>query len=316
MFPNPPPGVLTVREFIFQMYRLISASSPTVSLHGDDQQLALRVLNQILQSYASTGLMLTIARTVSCPIILGVQNIIFTDPAYPTTQNTESVTLVTGLNTFTVANPNLYAVGESIMGNGIPLYTTIYGIEQNVITMSQPSTFSGISAVTIGGEPGAVYIKLGRLANLDNAWLLLNGVTYPLIKKSRDDYLAGWKYEPLQGLPRFAITFPEANRVVLRLYPAPSQFYEFFCRGKFQLPMLTIDDDLSLVPDYWHLYFLYAVAKYVAKFKGRGSAWTPDLEADYRELKDNMEASSEVNVSIMGDEQSLLNGAWRVRAGI
>jgi hypothetical protein len=63
-------------------------------------------------------------------------------------------------------------------------------------------------------------------------------------------------------------------------------------------------------------YFLYAVARYVAKFKGRGSAWTPDLEADYRELKDEMESASEVNLSIAGDEQSLLNGAWRTRAGI
>ena len=29
-----------------------------------------------------------------------------------------------------------------------------------------------------------------------------------------------------------------------------------------------------------------------------------------------MEAASEVNLSIAGDEQSLLNGSWRIRAGI
>ncbi len=33
-------------------------------------------------------------------------------------------------------------------------------------------------------------------------------------------------------------------------------------------------------------------------------------------MKDQIEAASEVNLSIAGDEQSLLNGAWRVRAGI
>ena len=79
---------------------------------------------------------------------------------------------------------------------------------------------------------------------------------------------------------------------------------------------IVYSDDLSSVPEYYHLYFMYAVAKYVSKFKGRGSAWTPDLEAEYRELKDNMEGASEVNLSIAGDQQSLLNGAWRVRAGI
>ena len=242
---------LTVREFVLQMYRLINASNPTIPLHGDDEKLAIRVMNQILQSYASSGLMLTIAKTVSAPINLGVKEIWFTAPDYT------------------------------------------------------PDT-----------DPTVAYIKEGRLANLDSAWLILNGVTYPLIDKSRNEYLAAWKYEPLQGLPRFIITFPDTNVVKARLYPAPSQFYEFYCRGKFQKTILTANDTLEGLPEYFELFFLYAVAKYVSKFKGRGSAWTPDLEAEYRELKDNMEAASEVNLSITGDEQSLLNGAWRVRAGI
>ena len=307
---------ITVREFVLQMYRLISASNPTIPLHGDDEKLAIRVLNQIMQSYASSGLLLTIAKTVSCPINLGIRNIIFTDANYPTNTNTETVTVVAGTDTFAVVDGLIYAVGELVTGNGIPPFTTIFAISGNIITISQNATLSGSFALTFGGEADAQYIKLGRLANIDNAWLLLNGVTYPLIPKSRDDYLAAWKYEPLQGLPRFAITYPETNYVTLQLYPAPSQFYQFFCRGKFQLPALTANDDLSLVPEYWHLYFMYAVAKYVSKFKGRGSAWTPDLEAEYRELKDNMESASEVNLAIQGDEQSLLNGAFRVRAGI
>ncbi len=242
---------LTVREFCFQMYRLITASNPTIPLHGDDESLAIRVLNQIMNSYASSGLMLTIAKTVTVNINLPIKEIWFTPVNYP--------------------------------------------------------------APT---DPTVVQIAEGRLANMDNAWLVLSGVTYPLIDKSRDEFLAAWKYEPLQGLPRFIITFPETQIVRAQLYPAPSQFYTFNCRGKFQKTPLTSNDTLEGLPEYFELFLLYAVAKYVSKFKGRGSAWTPDLEADYRELKDNMEAASEVNLSIAGDEQSLLNGAWRVRAGV
>jgi hypothetical protein len=311
---------LTVREFIFQMYRLINASNPTTPLHGDDEPLALRVLNQILQSYASSGLMLTIAKTVSVNIDLGIQTISFTDPTYTnTTTQFETVLLGNGSPTFTVANGTLYNVGDAVIGNGIPLNATILTINVNTITLNVNATISGTSQLTFIHtivDPTIAYIKEGRLANLDSAWLLLSGVTYPLIDKSRDDYLSAWKYEPLQGLPRFIITFPDTNLVSARLYPAPSQGYQFFCRGKFQLSTLTINDDLSGVPEYWHLYFMYAVARYTCKFKGRSSAWTQDLENDYRELKDNMESASEVNLSIMGDEQSLLNGAWRVRAGI
>jgi hypothetical protein len=312
---------LTVREFVYQMYRLISASNPTVPLHGDDEALAVRVLNQIMQSYASSGLMLTVAQTVTAAVNLGNTDIVFCDPSYPTPAygtQTETVMLTSGTNTFTVADGSIYAVGEVVTGTGIQPFppTTIFAIADNTITLSQNVLYTGSSLLTFSAATNTVYIKMGRLANLDNAWLVLNGVTYPLIDKSRDDYLSAWKYEPLQGLPRFVITFPNTNYVSLRLYPAPSQYYQFYCRGKFQLPSLTVNDDMSSVPEYWQLYFMYATAKYVSKFKGRASAWTDDLEAEYRELKDNMESASEVNLSVMGDEQSLLNGAWRVRAGI
>ncbi len=311
---------LSVREFVLQMYRLITASNPVIPEHGDDQKLAIRVLNQILTSYASSGLMLTIAKTVSCPIDIGIKEVLFTNRNYPTeTTQTELVTLVNGSPSFNVVNGGLYSVDDEVTGNGIPANTIINDISGNVIALNNASTLSGQSTLTFvhdTTDPSIVYIKEGRLANLDSAWLLLSGVTYPLIDKSRDEFLAAWKYEPLEGLPRFIITYPQTDLVRAQIYPAPSQSFEFNCRGKFQLTSLTANDTLQGLPDYFELYLLYACAKYVSKFKGRGSAWTPDLEADYRELKDNMESASEVNLSIAGDEQSLLNGAYRVKAGI
>ena len=77
-------AALTVREFIYQMYRLINASNPTTPLHGDLQNLALTVLNQLLDSYASTGLMITIAKTITCDISIPINTIRFVDDTYPT----------------------------------------------------------------------------------------------------------------------------------------------------------------------------------------------------------------------------------------
>lgn len=311
---------MTVRQFVLQMYRLISASNPTVPLHGDDEKLAILVMNQILENYAASGLMLTIAQTVSVPVNLGIKEIVFTNRDYPTTTTqTEIVALTNGSPVFVVENGGLYNVGDSVTGNGIPANTVISEIFGNVITLNQDATITGLSSLTFvhdNSDPTIAYIKEGRLANLDSAWLVLTGVTYPLIDKSRDEFLAAWKYEPLQGLPRFIITFPETDLVRAQLYPAPSQFYEFFCRGKFQKTPLTPNDDLDGLPQYFMMYFLYAVARDVANFKGRGSAWTPNLETRFQELRAEMEGASEVNLSIAGDEQSLLNGAWRVRAGI
>ncbi len=236
----------TVRDFLFQTYRLINASNPTTPLHGDDQKLGIQVLNQLMQYYASTGLMLTIAKDATCNLSVGQS--------------------------------------EVIVG---------------------PSTYTPTPD-----------IPMGRLANLDSAWLLLSGVTYPLIMKSRDEFLAAWKYEPLQGLPRFLISYPDTEIVRLQLYPAPSQFFEFHMRGKFQFDEMDKDSDMSTLPQYYIRYLLYAAARDISMFKGRADAWTERLEQIYTEAKDIMEAASEVNLSIAGDEQSLLNGAWRVRSGI
>lgn len=311
---------LTVRQFIFQMYRLISASNPTTPLHGDDQNLALMVMNQLISSYASTGLMLTIAQTVTCPIVAGINSVRFVDNNYPTdTVRVELVTLTLNSPSFSVQDGTLYNPGEQVTGNGIPANSVINSIDGNLITLNNSSTINGTSTLTFIQPiviPGITFIKQGRLANLDSAYLILSGVTYPLIKKSRDEFLAAWKYDPLQGLPRFAITFPETEYVDIRLYPAPSQFFQFYARGKLQFSEFTKDSDMSGFPDYYIRYLLFATARDVCLYKGRANAWTPRLEETYQEAKDIMEASSEVNLSIAGDEQSLLNGSWRVEAGI
>lgn len=310
----------TVRDFCFQSFRLISAQNPTIPLHGDDEKLCIQVLNQLLAYYGSNGMMLTIAKTVTANINLGIRSVMFAPTDYPTsTTLTEIVTLSNGSPTFTVVNGGLYFAGDAVSGNGIPASTQILTVFGNTITLTQDATLSGQANLTFihdQSDPAIAYIKEGRLANLDNAWLVLSGVTYPLINKSRDEYLAAWKYEPLQGLPRFIITYPETQFVTAQLYPAPSQFYQFFARGKFQLSALTSNDDMSSLPQYYVRFFLFAVAKDVSMYTGRAEAWTQKLEAMYQEAYDVMVSASEVNLSIAGDQQSLLNGAWRVRAGI
>lgn len=310
----------TVRDFAFQVYRLINASNPTVPLHGDDEKLCILVLNQLIQYYASDGQMLTIAKTLNVGTTLGVKQVAFVDPSYPTVSTqSELVALTTGSPNFDVVHGLLYSIGDGVTGIGIPANTVITNIDGNTVTINNNATVTGVETVTFTHDitdPSIVYIKKGRMANLDSAWLELSGVTYPLIIKSRDEFLAAWKYEPLQGLPRFAITYPDTDVVFVQLYPAPSQFFEFFVRGKFQIYELDANDDMSVVPQYYRRFLLFATAKDVALYKGRADAWTEKLEMQYQEAYNKMVAASEVNLTVCGDEESLLNGAWRVRAGI
>lgn len=210
---------------------------------------------------------------------------------------------------FTVGLRTLNRVLKSYAGTGLKL--TIARTETTTLSIGQREVVCGDAAFLPTPD-----ITAGRLANLEDAWLILDGVRYPLIPKDRSEFLSAWLYDPLQSLPRFAIVFAETKIVNIRLYPAPSQVFEFYCRGKFELSALDKDDTLDGLPDYYEMFLLYAVAKKLSRIKARPQAWTEDYEMEFRELKDEIIASSEVNLSITGERDTLLNGAWRLRAGI
>lgn len=156
----------------------------------------------------------------------------------------------------------------------------------------------------------------GRLALLFNAWLTLDGVTYPLIDEKRTEFYSSYKYEPLSGLPRYVVMVPQNNLTTCQIFPSPSQAFTVSFFGKYQMESLTINDDLSSLPTYQELFFQYAVAKYIAYATGRASAWTDDLETVYQKLEQDMIAVTPMNLDINVNQGSWLNGAWRVRAGI
>ena len=237
----------TVKQFVLDSYQLISANTPTSPLQGNDMQKGVQFLNQLLQSYSGSALLITVAKRV----------------------------------TFTVA------------------------INQSEIT------FGAADYV-----PTPDITTEGRLANLQNAWLELQGVDYPLIDKSRNVFFNSYKYDPQLGLPRFCIITNETDLTRMRLYPGPSQVYTLNVYGKFQLPVLDENSSMSLVPQYYYRYLSVALSRDLAFYKGRSSAWTDKLQSWLELLTKEMESVSSMNVLINSPNESYLNGSWRVKAGI
>lgn len=237
----------SVRDFVSDSYQIVSASTPTVPLHGNDLSKGIAILNRLLGQYSATGLMITVSKQVDFTIGIGQGEITFGSADYTPT----------------------------------PDVTTE-----------------------------------GRLVNLLNAWVTLEHVTYPLIDESRTEFFSSYKYSTLRGLPRYVIVKPETNLTRVQVFPAPSQEYLLSVYGKFQVQELTSNDDMSSLPTYMQLYLQIALAKYISVYKGRMSAWTPELEQNYLTLKADMEANSSQNLDINTNTESFLNGAWRVRAGI
>ena len=196
-----------------------------------------------------------------------------------------------------------------------------YSANALLITIAKTVSFNiaiGQEEVTFGAADYVPIpdVTVGRLANLQNAWLTLQGVTYPLIDESRNVFLGSYKYDPQVGLPRFCIIYNETDLTRMRIYPAASQVYTLSVYGKFQLPILGQNDNMSIVPQYALKYLKVALAQELAFYKGRSEAWTDKLQKRYDDARKEMEAASSVNLVVDTSNESYLNGAWRVRAGI
>lgn len=159
-------------------------------------------------------------------------------------------------------------------------------------------------------------VTTGRLANIENAWINLDGVDYPLIIMSRHEFNSSYKYEPLQGLPRFLILYPETDLTLIQIFPAPSQVYNMSVRGKFQLAVVAQTDSMASLPAYYIRFLRLALAKDLAFYKSRADAWTDKLQTQLDSAEKSMDAASSINLDINVNSESWLNGAWRVRSGI
>jgi hypothetical protein len=236
----------TVKAFVQDSYQIISASSPTVPLHGDDMLKGVQFLNELLNYFSATGLLTPIAKHITFTLPIAQQEI----------------------------------------------------------------TFGSATQIP------APDVTQGRLSNCQNVWLELDNVTYPLIMENRNTFYQSYKFDPQLGLPRFAIITNEVDLTRMRFYPAASQVYTVNVYGKFQLPDLTVNDTMALLPMYHKRFLRLALAKDLSIYKGRTQAWTEQLQAMLIEAQQTIESVSSVNLNIETEQESYLNGAWRVRGGV
>lgn len=175
---------------------------------------------------------------------------------------------------------------------------------------------TGTQTVSFGATGSGADIEKGYLSYLTTAWVVLADVTYPLTQVDRNIFDASYKFDPLDGLPRFAVLDYNANTTDFRIYPAPSQAYTLHVKGKFSFQQVDSNDNMNIFPFYQQRFYKLALARDIAFYKGRQEAWTPKLENMYKEAFNEMDAATPVNTELFSDREALLNGANRVRAGI
>ena len=221
------------------------------------------------------------------------------------------------------ASPTVPLHGDD-MGKGVQWLNQLIrsysgtGLLLTVAKSNQYLMSIGQQFVTFADESylPAADVQIGRLANLQNAYLVSEGLQYPLKVQNRNDFFSSWIYQPQSGLPIYAIVLPETNITTVQIYPSPSQPYVLNTYGKFELKELTQNDDLSSLPGYFVRFLQFALAKDISMYKSRSDAWSEKLEGMLVKAEQDMISVSSVNLKIKSDSDVLLNGSWRVIAGI
>lgn len=237
-----PATAETVRDFVRDAYKIVSANSPNVGLHGSDQSEGIKYLNQLVQEFSANPILITVSKEVTYTLVAGVSEITFDS---------------TGAD-----------------------------------------------------------VNEGRLADVSNAWLVLEGVTYPLTRLTEAEFNGAYKYNPLLGLPLYYIIRPQTNSTRMTIYPGASQGYELHVYGKFEKSTLDANDLMTDYPFYFKRFLKLALARELAVYKSRIEAWSEKHEKFYLDAKKEMEAASQINLTVESPDENALNGAYRVRAGV
>lgn len=154
----------------------------------------------------------------------------------------------------------------------------------------------------------------GRLVATQNAWILFEGVRYPLTDITRNRFNNAALYEIQVGLPLNYIIYDQNDYTVLRLWPAPQQEYILIVDGKIQPEFIHSNTEMT-IPDYMTLFLKYATAKECAFGLNRESAWSAKMEERFLDLERQMINKSPRNVDI-GRRRNMLNGATLVASGL
>lgn len=72
----------TVNDFIQDSYQIISSNTPTAPLQGNDLQKGIQFLNELIQSYGSDSLALTIAKKIKLTVNINQLFVTFADSGF------------------------------------------------------------------------------------------------------------------------------------------------------------------------------------------------------------------------------------------
>jgi hypothetical protein len=154
-----------------------------------------------------------------------------------------------------------------------------------------------------------------RLVRLKYCVLIINGYRYPVDVIDDYDYYCMIYAETAQGRPTGVFfsndmtgtgTYERSKLVFIK---QPDQAYQCEIKGKFVLPTLTLNSDITIIPAYYMKLLRYSLAKELALMY-HPQNWTADHEKNLIELKDATFSIADTDLSTRLGTDFLGNRRW------
>lgn len=143
-------------------------------------------------------------------------------------------------------------------------------------------------------------VNSNRLVSIKYLTLKSNDIIYPVDITDDEFYINRTRTDTFKTLPRQCYLQNEIEGSIIVFFQIPDQVYECRIKGKFTIDEVELSQVLDEVPNYYHGFLEYALAKQLHS-KYKGSSWDANDEETYRSMLNDIKTYSDIdNVSETG----------------
>lgn len=147
------------------------------------------------------------------------------------------------------------------------------------------------------GTESTADIVSPKLIQIYDCFMIYNQAQIPLEVITHDRFYQLVRYPNTTTRPTQVFLQNDITGSNISFWSTPDSAYEMHIRGKFALGSLELQQDLSIVPDYYHHFLIYALARSLDHVFG-ADKWDDRREAEYMGALANIMAGNDIDLSM------------------
>lgn len=147
------------------------------------------------------------------------------------------------------------------------------------------------------GTESTADINSSKLVQPFDAYMIYNLAQIPLEIIPHDRFFQLVRYPTTTTRPTQIFFQNDITGTNIYLWSTPDTAYTIYIRGKFALGSLKLQQDLSIVPDFYHHFLIYALSRTLNHVFG-ADKWDETRETEYQRALNNIISQNDIDFSI------------------